>query len=86
MNRGASTAEIVIIHSGQIVVDQRITMQKLNGCGGVESGFGRESKQFGTFDREKRPEPLSSSEHGISHGLDKARWCRRRHVLRQNMI
>jgi len=82
--REFATAIIIVIHGGQIVMDEGVCMYALDGAGqwhGVSfvAPAGRRSGQA-----QSRPHPFSASEKGVPHGL--VDRCRFRGSARQKMV
>jgi hypothetical protein len=66
--RWHSSAQIVVIHRREIVVNERENMNHLKGAGGIKSGVSFGSKSFGRGQTERRPNALSGRKAGIPHG------------------
>jgi hypothetical protein len=72
MHRGQAPAQIVIIHAGQIIMHQRIGVQRLDRRRRLNRLFRRDAMQRGPFHHQKRPQPLAALNgiaHRIHHGL-----------------
>ena len=73
VRRGTPAAQRVVVHAGQVVVDQRIGVDHLDRCRhrvdhrdvGVRELAGRVGKE--------RPHPLAAAQHGIAHRLGERR-------------
>jgi hypothetical protein len=67
-----AAAQIIIIHRGQIVMDQRIAMHTFQ-RGGRDQGAFRAAAATGPMGREqqKRPQPLAAGQSGMPHGRQK---------------
>ena len=73
---GLAPAKVVVVHAGQVVVDQGVGVDHLHRAGGghgvipVKSLFPR---QAGKFQGQHRPQPLAAGEKAVAHGLVKVR-------------
>ncbi len=85
---GLATAQRVVIHARQVVVDQRIRVNQLHRGGGSVDGIGIGVRDLARGIRQQRAHPLSAVQHRITHRL--AQQCRlevrgrehsRQHVL-----
>ena len=65
-------SQIVVVHRGQVVVDQRIGVQAFERCGRPDGSCPASPERTRRLDREKRPEPLAAAERRIAHGFDEA--------------
>ena len=65
----ASTPKIIIIHAGEVVMNEGIGVNAFDGAGGREGeGFGTTSGP-GSRQTENRAEPFSSGKQAVPHGL-----------------
>jgi hypothetical protein len=69
MSRRQPPPQIIIVHAGQIVVDQGIGVQNLDGSGHPQSAGGIDAKQGRGAHDQERPQPLSPRENSIAHSL-----------------
>jgi len=72
MTGRAAPAQIVIIHAGQIIVDQRIAMDHFDRTGDADGGAFGDMEQAGRLHHQEGAQPLAAIEAGITHGLDHA--------------
>jgi len=66
---GATTAEVVVIHTGEVVMDEGVGVDTFHGTGGGQGRGFRPSRSPGGGQTEDRPEPFSSGEEAVAHGL-----------------
>ena len=66
---GESSAEVVVIESGEVVVDEGEGVDHLERATGVEGGLFVASDGLGGEEDERGAETLSGSERGVAHGL-----------------
>ncbi len=64
----ASPPEIVIIHARQIVMDEGVRVDALDGTGRRKGFGGFSSAGLGRSQAENRPHPLASGEEAVAHG------------------
>ena len=67
--RGLAPAEIVVVHRGQIVVDERVGVDALDGAGqrqGVRHGA---AARLGRREHEGRPHAFAAGEDRVAHRL-----------------
>ncbi|CAH1653750.1 hypothetical protein CHELA20_54113 [Hyphomicrobiales bacterium] len=67
MNCRSPAPEVVIIHGGQIVMDERIAMQHFHRAGCVHRMVHVTSEKPGGFDDQERAQPFATTEHGMAH-------------------
>ena len=80
VGRRATTAQVVIVHGGQIVMDQGEGMHQLDGdCRRIEH-VGRHAQRLARGIDQQRPDPLATTQRRVAHGLVQDR---RRHALRR---
>jgi hypothetical protein len=65
---GQATAQVVIVHRGQIVVDQRIGVQGFDRRRRRDGGFRRYSQHAGGFQHQKAAQAFAAL-NGIAHGV-----------------
>ena len=70
---GAAAAQIVVVHGGKVVVDQRVAVQRLERRAGAHGALARHAEQLRAGDHEERPQPLAGAEGGMAHRRDEAR-------------
>ncbi len=68
VHRRPAAAEIVIVHRRQIVVDQRIAVDQLDGGRRYEAQFARQPEHPGRLAQQERPQPLAAVERAMAHG------------------
>ena len=66
---GFSTAEVVVVHAREVVVDERHGVDHLDGAGGGEGGFLVAAYELAGGDAEQGADPLAAGEEGVAHGL-----------------
>jgi hypothetical protein len=66
---GESAAEVVVVESGEVVVDEGEGVDHLECATGVEGGLFVASDGLGGKEDEGGAETLSGSERGVAHGL-----------------
>ena len=85
-----SAAQRVVVHRGQVVVDQRVGVNELERAGGRQrqrAPLRRRLRRwprdrFGGREREQRPQPLAAGEEAVAHGFADARRAGRRRTGR----
>lgn len=91
MNCWLAAAHIVIVHRGQIIVNERIAMHAFKGCGHTH-GFalaGFYAKQGCTFHNKKRPQALAAIKRAMAHGGHQLFWAddfARQRAVAQNIV
>ena len=66
---GLSAAQIVVVHAGQVIVDQRIIMHKLQGAGIGQGQMPVNAAQTGKLQRQHRADALSAGQKAVSDRL-----------------
>jgi hypothetical protein len=69
MDGGPTSAQIVIIHAGQVVMDQTVGVDTLKRAGGAKDGPLLEVKHLGRFEGKEGPKALAWTKGGIAHRL-----------------
>ncbi len=69
-----SPPEIIVVHGGQIVMDQRVGMNHFQGTGGGKGLFRGTADSLGTGQAKDGPESFSSGHQRIGHGLHESAW------------
>ncbi|EKE16589.1 MAG: hypothetical protein ACD_10C00905G0003 [uncultured bacterium] len=69
MHGRQAAAQRVVVHRGQVVVDERIGVQRLDRGGGRDRGFRTQAQHAGGFQRQK-PAQAFAARAGIGHGVD----------------
>jgi len=69
---GLASPQGIIIHGGQVVVDERIDMNHLHGGGGSVQGLQREAQRLTGGIGQQRTQPLAPAQRGVAHGLMQA--------------
>ncbi len=72
MHRRAAAAEIVIVHGGQVVVDEGVAVDAFERRGGAERVGHRHREQPRRFDDDEGAEPFAAAERGVAHGGEQA--------------
>ena len=70
---GLATAEIVVIHAGQIVMDQGIGVDQLQSAAYRHGLVPVQTAQPGKLQRHHRTQPLAAGENAVPHGLIEVR-------------
>ena len=65
--------QVVVVHRRQIVVDQRIGVDHLDGAGRAVEQGGLESERLAGGIGEQRTDTLAAGQHRVAHGLVQAR-------------
>ena len=65
-------AQLVIVHAGQIVMDQRIGVDRLDGAGGPHGGRAVHSIHLGRRREQQGAHALAPADRGIAHRLDQS--------------
>ena len=74
VNGGSAAADVVVVHTGQVVVDQAVGMDAFEGAGGAQHRPFLDVEQTGRLQREEGTQPLAGAEGRIAHGLGQARF------------
>ena len=69
MGGGAATAQIVVIHAGQIVMHQRISVQGFDGGADAQGPRIRHAEQPRRLQHQEGAQPLAARLDGIAHGF-----------------
>jgi len=69
MRGGAAAAEVVVVHAGEVIVDEGVGVHDLDGAGGGEGVFRITSAGFGSGEGEDGAEAFSTGEDGVAHAL-----------------
>ena len=70
VNRRLAATKIVIVHSGKIIVNQRIAMNQFNGAGSAQGRLFRHTEKTRGLNRQEWPQPLPTAQNGMPHGVD----------------
>jgi hypothetical protein len=73
MGTWLAAAQIVVVHRGQIVVNQRVCVKHLNRRGDSRGTGFRHEEQLRRLHHEKGPKPFAAAKGRIAHSLDKPR-------------
>src|SRR5438270_3744658 len=65
----AAAAEIVVIHAGEIVVNERISVDAFHRTGVWQGGAGFSAAGFGGRETKNRPEAFAAGEQTVAHRL-----------------
>ena len=72
MNGGAAAPQIVVVHGRQVVVDERVSVDQLDGCGDwIERRF-RRADELAARIHQQRTNALTAAEHGVAHGVEQS--------------
>lgn len=71
-DRRLAAAEFVVIHGGEVIVNERVAVNALDGGCGFYCCCGRAAKKCGSFEDEKWSEAFTSSENSVAHRLTEA--------------
>ena len=73
MDGGLATAQHIVVHTGHIVMHQRIGVDQLHRAAGAQGGLclGRiqAAHGLGSGQHQQRAQALAAIEHGVAHGL-----------------
>ncbi len=67
---GLPRRKIVIVHARQIVMDQRIDVDRLDRRAGADAALLVEPEQPAGGDGQQRPDALAAAEPGVAHRLE----------------
>ena len=68
VHRRHAAAHVVVVHARQIVVDERVAMDALEGGGGIERCGRGDIEQRRALDHEERAEALAARQQRVAHG------------------
>ena len=71
---GTAAADVIVVHTGQVVMDQAVGVDAFEGAGGAQHRPLLDVEQIGRLKREEGPQPLAGAEGGIAHGFGQARF------------
>jgi hypothetical protein len=83
MVRGFAAAKVVVVQGGEIIVDQRISVNKFERAADVHRAILIRSKHPRSFHAKNRANPLATGENAVAHG---AMDGRRERVLRRQKL
>jgi len=69
MGSGAPAAEVVVVHAGEIIVNERISVHHLDGAGGSEGVFCFAPAGLGGGEGEDGAETFPPGKDRVAHGL-----------------
>ena len=69
VDRGLAAAQEIVVHTGKIVVDQRVGMEQFNCAGGIARVCGIPPGCLAGGKAEDGAQAFSSAEHSVAHGL-----------------
>ena len=72
VHRRLAAAQIGIVHARQIVVDQRIDVDRLDRAADAQRSIAVDREQSRSGDGEQRPKPLAAADRGMAHRLEQA--------------
>jgi len=64
-----AAAEVVVVHAGEVVVDERHGVDHFDGAGSGHRGGGGAANEFAGGDAEHGAHALAAGEEGVAHGL-----------------
>ena len=70
MAGSASTAHVVVVHAGKIVVDKGIGVNHFERAGPRQSILRRSSAQAAELHQQERTDPFSSRQQAVAHGVN----------------
>src|SRR5690242_18558707 len=74
---GFAAAEIVVVESGEIIVNEGIGVDELDGAGRIVSGRDIRIENASGLEAENRADAFAAGENAVAHGLVDGRWLRR---------
>ena len=77
MARRLAAPQIVVVHGGQVVVDQRVRVQELQREARYQRDIIRFPDGLGRGEAEDGPDAFAPAEKAIAHGLVQAGWALR---------
>src|SRR5947209_2380113 len=89
VRRRTAAAEIVVIHGGEIVVDERIAVDHLERRAGTQRALVLRAEESRRLDHQERPQPFAAAERRVAHRLEEARRSHRfarQRIVRQQPI
>ncbi len=78
MAGGLSTAEVVVVHAREVIMDEREGMKHLESTGSWKSRISCLAESLGGDQTEDRPEPFAAGEDAVAHGFVQVRGWRLR--------
>lgn len=66
---GATTTEVVVVHGGEVVVNEGVGVEELGGAGGEEGVLLGAATGFGGGEGEDGTKPFATREDGVTHGF-----------------
>ena len=73
MNGWPAASEVVIVHGGQVIVDERIAMQQFHRAAGPQGAGLIAANHSGRLHRQKGAKALSTAQGPVAQGLHEAR-------------
>jgi hypothetical protein len=70
---GLAAADRVVVHRGEIVMDERIAMHALDGGCRMNGDMRGDIEQRRALDQKKRPQALAGAENAVTHGRNQPR-------------
>ncbi len=86
VHRRAPPPQIVVVHRGEVIMDQGIAMHAFQRAGRVQRLLHAHAEQGRALDHEERPEPLAAAERAIAHRFQQPRRNRAEAFSRQPMV
>lgn len=71
-----SPAQVVVVHGWQVVMQERIAVDALQGSAGHQSALTGNPEQARAFDHEKGAEPFAAAKAAVAHGFQQTRRSR----------
>jgi hypothetical protein len=68
----APSSKVVVVHRGQVVVDQRIAMHALDRRARAQRRHAIRAQRASRLNGEKRPQPLAAAERTVAHRVQDA--------------
>ena len=66
---GPAAAEVVVVHAGEVVVDERVSVDALDGARGGRGRGNLTATGFGSRKGQDRAQPLAPGEERVAHRL-----------------
>jgi hypothetical protein len=67
-----AAAEVVVVHRRQIVMDQRIDVNRFDGGGDPQGALRVDGEEASGGHGQERPEPLAATDRCMAHGFEQA--------------
>ena len=73
VHRGPAAAHVVVVHAGQVVVNQAVGVDQLQGAGGAQHRTLRQVEEAPRLQSEKGPQTFAGAQRRVAHGLGEPR-------------